>query len=199
MSPRNRTVVEGEYGSTTKGAARVRLEPSVDARGMENVAALWQQSNTFIVFKLAQTNWTIRDFNRTTVPFLVLENCNGFDQSLVKPGAWSVPWFVERGIVSGLQVFIWVSACRLSGATVLGYESVVTSQKKSSGHDANDCNDKRGEIWAWIIIRVLKRWRRRIHYVTPLWTIQATKSLRTVFAVHVWNPSSGVGNSGHGY
>jgi len=56
MSPRNRTVVEGEYGSTTKGAARVRLEPSVDARGMENVAALWQQSNTFIVFKLAQTN-----------------------------------------------------------------------------------------------------------------------------------------------
>jgi len=198
VSPRNRSV-ESEYGSTTQGAARVRLEPSVDARGMENVAALWQKSNTFVVFELAETNWTIRDSNRTCIPFLVLENCNGFDESLVKTRGWSVRWFLERGVVSGLEVVVWVSACRPSGATVLGYESVVTHQKKSSGQNTNDCNDKRGEIWAWIIIRVLKRWRRRIHYVTPLWTVQAAKSLRTVFAVHIWNPRSGVSNSGHGH
>ncbi|KAF7829216.1 transcription factor bHLH71-like [Senna tora] len=155
-------------------------------------------AKALIFFKLTETNRAICDSHQPFC-FLVLAHRNGLDQSFIQAVGRDMPWLVQGRVVIILDFVIWVLiVCgrRLCvPSTVLGNEGVVTHQKKSTDQDANNGYDEGREIRGGIIVILRefeggRRRRRRVHYVTPLRTIQATKALGTVFVVHVWNPSS---------
>ncbi|WVZ25029.1 hypothetical protein V8G54_003573 [Vigna mungo] len=64
--------------STAHGAIGVRSKPGVNARQVKSVVTLRQKPETFVLFKLAQTNGTFRPFNQAFI-FLVLANGDGTD------------------------------------------------------------------------------------------------------------------------
>jgi len=92
-------------GGTAQGASGMRFQPRINAGKMKSMVAFWQQSQTLILFKLTQTNWTIMTLHH---PFGVLAHCDGFYESLIQTRVWgrrnlTIFFFRRRSLLRIIQ------------------------------------------------------------------------------------------------
>jgi len=93
-----------------QGTSFMWPQPSINARDMESMATLWQQSQIFFLLKLTEANKTLTFFNQNFV-FSVSVNCDGVYGWLLKTLCGAEP----QGVLSdNMFLFLVVRKGRIS-------------------------------------------------------------------------------------
>uniref|UniRef100_A0A0D3F962 Uncharacterized protein n=1 Tax=Oryza barthii TaxID=65489 RepID=A0A0D3F962_9ORYZ len=204
-------------------AVGVGLEPGVDARDVEGVAALGQQPEALAVAELAEADGAVRAVHEA-VAAPVLAHCDLVDQRLVHPVRQrDAPRLLAPGIVSavGAAAAAAVSAGAkesvpegAEGAAVLGYDGVVADEEEGAREHPDDGDDERREGWAGGVVGAgagdvegRRRWRE--DEVAPLRAVHAAEALGAIpgwlighpcrLRTEIWCCRGRRGHCRHGY
>ncbi|XBH63806.1 hypothetical protein VPH35_117699 [Triticum aestivum] len=188
---------EGDVAAAER-AVGVRLEPGVDARQVESVAALGQQPQALAVPELAQADGAVRGVDEP-VAALVLAHGDLSDQRLVHPvRRRDLPLLLSPGIAPAVATASATTAAAgagakepapqgAEGAAVLGDDGVVADEEEGAGEHPDDGDDEGREGGAGVAVAVAAgagdvedRRRGWEDEVAPLRAVHAAQALGAI-------------------